>query len=190
MPARLVGVVGFVLISLSCTSQVSADLCSWFFSGIAKDVKRRQCWPAPFVACDRVAARTPFAIMNANGWRRQNMLGDYHFEQGTGQLTEAGRLKVRRILTTGPEQHRLIYVHTAYNDPETTARMAAVQQLASQISPANPATVMPTSISDEGWSATQVDAIDRKYMGAQPVPRLAMPSSSGGATSAGGSAGN
>ena len=190
MPARLIGVVGFVLISLGCASQVTADLCTSFFNSIAKDVKRRQCWPAPFAANDRVAARTPFAMMVANGWRRQNMLGEYHFEPGTGQLTEAGRIKVRWILTTGPEQHRLLYVHTADNDAETAARMTAVQQLASQLSPTNLPPVLATSISDEGWSANQVDAIERKYSGAQPSPRLPMPTSGGGATSGGGSAGN
>ncbi len=181
MPARIVGIVGFMLISLSCASQVSADLCSSFFGGIARDVKRRQCWPAPFSVADRVAARAPFALMCANGWRRQNMLGEFHFKPDTGELTEAGRLKVRWILTAGPEQHRLIYVHTADNNAETSARMAAVQQLARQISPANLPPVMATSIPDEGWSASQVDAVQRKYMSAQPSPRLPMPSANTGA---------
>jgi uncharacterized membrane protein YgcG len=187
MPARFVGVVGFVLISLGCASQASADLFTSFFCSIAKDIKRRQCWPAPFVAEDRVAVRTPFSTMVANGWRRQNMLGDFHFEQGTGQLTEAGRLKVRWILTTGPEQHRLIYVHAADNDQETSARIVAVEQLASQISPTNLPPVQATSIADDGWSASQVDAIERKYSGSQPSPRLSPAGSSGGGASSGGS---
>jgi hypothetical protein len=181
MPARFLGIVGFFLVSLGCASQVSADLISSFFNSIAKDVKRRQCWPAPFAAADRVAVRAPFALMVNNGWRRQNMLGEFHFEQGTGQLTEAGRLRVRWILTAGPEQHRLIYVHTADNDSETSARMAAVQQLASQISPYRLPPVQATSIPDEGWPASQVDAIDRKYMSTQPTPRLPAAVVGGGA---------
>ena len=185
MPARFFAVIGFVLISLSCASQVSADMCTSFFNSIVKDVKRRQCWPAPFSAPDRAAARLPFSMMVANGWRRQNMLGEFHFEPGTGQLTEAGRLKVRWILTTGPEQHRLIYVHVADSDRETVARMAAVQNLAIQITPTNLPPVMATSIAEEGWSANQVDFIQRKYMISQPAPKL--PSgSTGGAASGGG----
>ena len=58
MPARFVGVVGFVLISLGCASQVSADYVPGFFNSIARDVKRRQCWPDPFAAPDRAAVRT------------------------------------------------------------------------------------------------------------------------------------
>ncbi len=189
MPARLIGIVGFALISLGCASQVSADMCTSFFNSIAKDIKRRQCWPAPFVADDRVAVRMPFSTMVANGWRRQNMLGEFHFEQGTGQLTEAGRIKVRWILTAGPEQHRLLYVHMADNDAETAARMVAVQQLASQISPTNISPVTATSISDEGWSANQVGTIERKYLGTQPSPRLPTSSSSSGGSSGGGSSG-
>jgi hypothetical protein len=181
MLARFVGVIGFALISLSCAAQVSADMCSCFFSSIAKDVKRRQCWPAPFNACDRVAVRTPFSLMVANGWRRQNLLGEFHFEPGTGQLTEAGRLKIKWILTAGPEQHRRLYVHTANSNPETVARIVAVQQLASQISPTNLPPVMATSISDEGWSANQVDAIQRKYMSSQPSPRVPAASAGGSA---------
>ena len=186
MPARFVGVVGFVLISLGCASQVSADLFTSFFNSIVNDVKRRQCWPAPFAADDRVAVRLPFSTMVANGWRRQNMLGEFHFEQGTGQLTAAGRLKVRWILTTGPEQHRLIYVHMADSDRETVARMAAVQNLAIQISPTNLPPVMATSISDEGWSANQVDTIERNYMKAQPTPKLPTAGTGGGAAGGGG----
>ena len=73
--------------------------------------------------------------MVANGWRRQNLLGEFHFEPQSGQLTEAGRLKVQWILTACPEQHRLIYVHTAGTREETAARVAAVQQLAAQFPP-------------------------------------------------------
>jgi hypothetical protein len=128
-------------------------------------------------------------MMVANGWRRQNMLGEFHFEPGTGKLTEAGRLKVRWILTTGPEQHRLIYVHTADTTEETSARLAAVQQLASQIAPNNLPPIMPSSIADDGWSASEVDAIGRKYLGSTPTPRLSPSSTSGNSGGGGGAPG-
>jgi hypothetical protein len=186
MPARLIAVVGFALISLGLASQVAGDICSSVCNSVARDIKRRQCWPEPFTGPDRVAARAPFAMMVANGWRRQNMLGEFHFEPRTGQLTEAGRLKVQWILTVAPQQHRLVYVHTADSKEETAARLAAVQQLAVKISPESLPPVLPTSISDEGWSAAQVDAIERKYMSATPSPRLPMPNPSSGASGGGG----
>ena len=189
MSARFLGIVGFVLVALGCVSQVSADFCFGFFTHVAKETKRCQCWPDPFAASDRAAARAPFATMVANGWRRQNMLGEIHFEPKSGQLTEAGRLKVRAILVSGPQQHRILYVHAAETNEETAARLATVQQLASQISPNNLPPVLPTSIADDGWPASEIDAISRKYIGSTPVPRLST-QSSGGGSGGNGSGGN
>jgi hypothetical protein len=187
MPARLFAVVGFVLIGFGTATQVSADWFCGIFNGIAREVKRRQCWPEPFVGPDRAAARAPYAVMVANGWQRQNMLGEYHFEAGTGQLTEAGKLKLRWILTAAPQQHRGVFVHRANTDEETMARMAAVYRLASQIAPNDLPSVQPTSISDDGWPADQVEMIGRKFQATTPPPRLPAPASSSTSSGTGGS---
>lgn len=186
MPARLLSVVGFALIALGSAAQVSAELVCDAVNSVARDIKRRQCWPEPFTGPDRATVRAPFCIMVASGWRRQNMLGEFHFEPGTGQLTEAGRLKVRWILTVCPQQHRLIYVHTAEKPDETSARIAAVQQLAGQIAPNAMPPIMPTSIADDGWPAEQVDLIGRKFQASTPPPRLPAASSSSTSSSSGG----
>ena len=175
MPARLLSVVGFALIALGSAAQVSADIA------LRRRQQRRPGHEAPPVLAGAVHwprsghGPRPFVIQVANGWRRQNMLGEFHFEPGTGQLTEAGRLKVRWILTAGPQQHRLIYVHTAEKNEETSARIAAVQQLAAQITPNDVPPVMPTSISDDGWPADQVDLIGRKYPVLDSPPTVASP---------------
>jgi hypothetical protein len=180
MPARLYILVGFVLIALGTAGQASAD---WLF-GIPTEVKRHQCWPDPFDAAERASVRAPFVTMVSNGWRRQNMLGEFHFEAGSGQLTEAGRLKVRWILTTGPQQHRLIYVHVADTGEETAARIAAVRQLVTQVTPNDVPPILPTTISDDGWPADQVDLIGRKFQQTTPPPRL--PAAGGGSGASGG----
>ena len=121
------------------------------------------------------------------------MLGEFHFEASTGQLTEAGRLKVKWILTVCPRQHRLVYVHTADSNEETSARIAAVQQLAGQIAPNDIPPVLPTSISDDGWPADQVDLIQRKFQSTTPSPRLPASTGNSGSSSygsGGGSTGN
>jgi len=184
MTARFLSVAGFALIVVGTAAQASAD---WFF-GIPTEVKRRQCWPEPFDCADRSAVRAPFVAMVANGWRRQNMLGEFHFEPDTGQLNEAGRLKVRWILTSGPQQHRLIYVHVAEKSEEMAARMAAVQLLAAQISPTDLPPILPTTIADDGWPADHVDLIGRKYQQSTPPPRLPTSTGSGnGSSPSGGS---
>ena len=169
---RLIFAVGFLSITFGVTADVSAEWFWGFFNHIARETKRRQCWPAPFVAPDRSDARTPFCITVNNGWRRQNMLSRFHFQPQTGQLTEAGRNKVRWIAEICPAQHRLVYVHTADAEEETRARHDAVERLIAQISPDNPLPVLSTSISEEGWSAEQADIIERKYRSSTPSPRL------------------
>ncbi len=183
MPARLLSVVGLAVIVLGSASQVMADPFCDVFHSIAQDTKRRNCWPDPFIGWDRAAVRSPFVTQVANGWRRQNMLGEFHFEPGSGQLNEAGRLKVRWILTTGPQQHRLIYVHVAERNEETAARMAAVQQCVVQIAPNDVPPVMPTTIADDDSPADRVDAIGRKFQSSMPPPRL--PTTGGGSGSGG-----
>jgi hypothetical protein len=188
MPARFLVFVGFALITLGSAAQVSADMLCDAWNSIVRDVKRRQCWPEPFVAPDRATVRAPFVKQVANGWRRENMLGQYHFDPDSGQLNEAGRNKVRWILTGGPQQHRIIYVHTADKDGETTARVAAVRQWASQISPEDVPAVQLTTISEDGWPVDEVEAISRKYRSSMPEPRLPdTTSGDSGSTTGGGS---
>ena len=62
MPARFLSVVGFVLIAVGTATQVSAEVLCEAFNSIARDVKRRQCWPEPFNGADRATVRAPFAI--------------------------------------------------------------------------------------------------------------------------------
>ena len=54
------------------------------------DYRRNVEWPEPFLQPDRAATVTPFALMIANGWRRQNLLSDYHFLDDGTQLNLAG----------------------------------------------------------------------------------------------------
>lgn len=187
MPSRLILAIGFLLLTFGATAQVSAEWFWGFFNHVARETKRRQCWPEPFTAPDRAATRAPFYTMVNNGWRRQNMLCKFHFDQNSGQLTEAGQNKIRWILNVCPEQHRLIYVHIGANKEETIARRAAVEQLIAQLSPGNLPPVMTTSISEDGWSAEQADLIGRKYNSSIPDPRIPKSSSQ---SSGGGSAGS
>jgi hypothetical protein len=187
MTVRILRIIGFVLISLGCASQVSADWFFGIFNGAARETKRRQCWPEPFDTADRQAARMPFAAMVNNGWERQNLLSEFHFAAGSGQLNEAGRTKVRWIFLSAPKQHRVAYVHIAVTQAETDARMAAVQQLVAQIAPNDVGAIFVTAISEEGWPAQQVDKIDRKFIESTPIPRL--PEESSTSSSGGGSGG-
>jgi hypothetical protein len=181
MTVRTLRLLGCVLIAFGSAGAV---LAGDFVGSVVRDVKRRQCWPEPFVTYDAATARTPFAAMVSNGWRRQNMLGDNYFDLSTGELNEAGSLKLRWILLESPPQHRSVYVHVAGTEGETASRIAAVQQEMNKIAPqAAIVPVLPTTIPDDGWPADRVELITRAYLKNMPAPQLPASGISGSSSS-------
>ncbi len=186
MSARLLRCLFFAAIAF-VTIPVQADWLCDFFHSIPQDTKRRNCWPQPFVCPDRQTTRLPFAVEVANGWRKQNLLDDHYFELSTGELTEAGRLKIHWIAFEAPSQHRAIFVHVAGTAEETAARMNAVQSYVAQIHPQGELpSISETTVSDDGWPADLVESISRKYQSTTPSPRLPPKDSGGGGSGSGG----
>ena len=149
------------------------DNARYFSYTVVRDTKRRNCWPKPFLSADRQAIRAPFSQMIANGWERQNMLGDHYFAEDGVQLTEAGRLKIRWILIEAPKQHRSIFVHIGKNAEQTAARLAVVQQHAAELAiDGTLPDIYQSSRSDHGWPAARVDAIGRRFEAKLPDPVL------------------
>lgn len=181
MIARSVFMLVFSVVTLACAVPVQADWLCEFFHTVARDTKRRNCWPKPFVCPDRFSARAPFAVMINNGWRFQNMLGDHHFVPESGELTEAGRLKVHWILTQAPQQHRTIYVYRGTTPELTASRIAGVHEFGVQLVPDGVAPVVLTSdVPPRGWAASQVDFVGRRFEASAPDPRLPQSEGTGG----------
>ncbi|MFZ5832909.1 MAG: hypothetical protein ACOY3P_22710 [Planctomycetota bacterium] len=173
MIARTFRVVTIGLVCMAMASAASAETISDFFDGVARDTKRRVCWPKPFACQDRQAVRAPFVTMVANGWERQNMLSDYHFEMGTGTLTEAGRLKIEWILFEAPEQHRQVFVRRSINAEEMASRMANVHEYIAQLMPQGDIPpIFESTMPNPGWPAERVDRVGRKFYEVGPPPSL------------------
>jgi hypothetical protein len=186
MSVRFLRCLLFAAIMLSTAATSQADWLCEFLKTIPRDVKRRNCWPKPFLCPERQFERTPFALQVANGWRRQNMLTSYDFEGTDGRLNEAGKRKVYWILFEEPAQHRSIFVHIGRTDEETNARLNGVHEYAAQIMPRGDLPMITTTtIPEDGSPADRVDIIGRKYQAAIPAPTLPAPtnqnSSGGGA---------
>ncbi|MGI9455540.1 MAG: hypothetical protein ACR2NU_03215 [Aeoliella sp.] len=130
-------------------------------------------WPRQFVPSARQTVCDTYAAMVNNGWRRQNLLGDYHFDPETNELTGAGQLKVQWILTQAPMHRRSVYVQRAAKEDETATRVASVQQFSANLSPAVPdVNVNDTHIVAEGHKAGTVDNIFVGFQANQPPPVL------------------
>ena len=130
-------------------------------------------WPRQFVPAARRGVCETYAAMINNGWRRQNLLGDYHFQPESNELTPAGELKVAWILTQAPLHRRNIYVQRAAGEAGTSARVASVHQYSANLSPAVPdVQVNDTHIVAEGHKAGTVDSMFVGFQENRPPPVL------------------
>ena len=140
---------------------------------VGKDFKRRNCWPQPFACQDLPTVYAPFAVQTMNGWERQNMIGSQYFDGETGQLTEAGRLKVQWVMFEAPEQYRTLYVRRNSSAEVTASRLNTVREyVATLASEAAPAQVVMSNMPDDGASAARVDFVNRKFAASAPEPKL------------------
>ena len=166
----------------SCVDIAEAKHAWWnIVHPIKRDTCRNNCWPAPFVRIDAEAVRAPLAIMVRNGWRRQNVMGSHHFDSQSGDLTLAGKAKVRAIIIESPAQHRTIFVQRSLRAETTMSRIDAVQRAATAILPEGelPA-VEPTDLSPPGWPASQIDLINTNREKTAPAPQLPQGTATGG----------
>jgi hypothetical protein len=130
-------------------------------------------WPWPYVCADRVAVREPFCLMVDNGWRRQNLLGPHHFNSNSSQLTSAGELRVRWILTQAPAERRGIFVERDVAPQVTEQRLATVRQYAAQLlADAETPQISETHLISEGRPASVVDATNSRFQESMPPPVL------------------
>jgi hypothetical protein len=178
--------LGIILVVGTIWASASSAQAQWFETfkqNFKRDYRRNSMWPEPFLQPDRNAAMAPFAIQTANGWRRQNLMSDYHFDGATNQLTLAGETKLRWILTQMPPTRRTIFVQQGVDSEITDARMRAVQRASTQMVPEGMvANVVESNLPNDGWPAADIDAVTRKFIATTPDPRLP----AGGITSGGG----
>ncbi len=159
----------------------SYSACDYFKAGYTANVA----WPSHFIPPARRGVCDAFAVMANNGWRRQNLLGDYHFEPESNKLTRAGEMKVNWILTQAPVQRRTVYVQRGAEESQTSARLASVENYGGTMSPAIASVdVMDTHIVAEGHRASSVDNIFVGYQENRPPPVLPAANSSAGNSTA------
>jgi hypothetical protein len=150
--------------------------------------QRNNAWPEAFVPMDRAATRAPFVGCVVAGWRVQNTLSDYHFEEGAGVLKESGMIKVMRIVTEAPPDFRTVFVVRANTAQLTAARIASVQEAAARYAlPGDHPQVGETFVAPRGAPAYYIVDVDRSFRESTPEPRLPTRASSTTASSAPGS---
>jgi hypothetical protein len=185
MFAKTLRLAAFGMITLGFALPARAGWLIDFCTSVVCDAKERNHWPDQYLCQDRQAVAAPFDIMIANGWQRQNTLGDHHFDSSTGLLNEAGRLKVQWILLEAPVMHREIFVHRSLNSQVMAMRMQSVQELAAELAaPGTTPAVMTTDIDPPSARGDWIDASMLKYQKSSPDPRVPKSDNSGQQTQA------
>lgn len=160
-----------------------------FWDSVKVDFHRNNQWPHPFVEADIAATNAPFAIMIANGWQRENLLGEEYFDSETKRLTAAGRNRIRTILTQCPPEHRIIFVQRDLADDITAKRLDEVQQTVAALLPQGALPdVVVSNMTSAYRSAELVNAELKSYATSVPPARLTAGAKSTGSSSSGGGA--
>jgi hypothetical protein len=130
-------------------------------------------WPEQHLDHDRCAARAPFQVMIANGWRAQNTVATYHFSESDGMLNDTGRLKVRAILFETPVEWRTIYVLRGDRAEVTAARVRSVQEYAiSELQGEACPPILVTTIEPRGTRGDVSNGVNQRFMENAPAPVL------------------
>lgn len=183
-------VLGLTLFATART--VRANEWDDFWASVDVDWHRNNAWPHPFTDADKAATMAPFAIMVANGWQRENLLGEEYFDEDAKHLTLAGRNRIRTILTDSPPEHRVIFVQRDLSDEVTAKRLDVVQQAAAAMLPHGTLPdVLVSNMTPPSRPGDLVNSELHSYSSSVPTARLTGlgASSSGGAAPAAGGAG-
>lgn len=136
------------------------------------DFHRMNCWPEPFVSYDRQAARATFEPFIEAGWRTENTLLDPLFDSN-GQLTRAGKLRVREILMQYPPHRRALYIAAGATAEETQRRVDSVTQYAQTLT--DQSIVVPVSVNfrvPRSGTGDYLNLVSERYRQNLPAPVL------------------
>jgi hypothetical protein len=161
-----------ILVAHCAVTVARAD--NWFYYGTwHRHVCQNVRWPEQHFDHDRIAARAPLQAMIANGWRTQNTISNYHFNEITGELNDAGKLKLRAVLYESPAEWRTIYVLRADAPDISAARMQSVQKIAGELMQGDPVpAILPTTVEPRGTRGDISNRVNGAFMENAPAPVL------------------
>ncbi len=165
----LFAVATFLLLA----SSAQAFWLDAFFDHCHTGARKNERWPSPYLCADRQYAHAPFDAMIRNGWRRQNLLGAHHFNADSTELTQAGELKVRWIMTQTPPAYRRVFVERSLNEEVTQNRLNTAQDFATKAALGGDVPrVAQTHIVSEGRPAATVDFVNSQFRDNMRTPVL------------------
>jgi hypothetical protein len=141
-------------------------------------------WPYPYNCWDQQSVYGMIDVSVDNGWVLQTTLYEYHFNEETSELNDAGLTHLRWILENAPQHHRVCWVQTGPNRQISELRLNSVQLAAAEmVGQENVPPVMLRVDSPTGRPAQYIDTQYRSFISSMPEPRItyqALPTGTGG----------
>jgi hypothetical protein len=119
----------------SCEAQCFRNGWSRFWNSVKTGYHENHQWPYQHNPAARRSLMNPLNMMVDKGWKQQNTLTQFHFEESSNQLNRAGQRKVYDILFNTPKSHRSIFVVPGEKKLVTDQRIRAIQLEATQYLP-------------------------------------------------------
>ncbi len=160
------GLVAVIGISSGCVnwSQIKQECHT--------DRMRNSAWPQPFRSADAAAVVAPFEVMKANGWQEFNTLAHCFFDE-SNQLTDAGHLKLREVLSLSAQSKAPIFVQQAESQQSTSARVESMELAISALIPEGPLPqIAITDTAPATSSGAYQTVVSRALIQTTPNPRL------------------
>ena len=171
------------------TGTATASDWSAFWHGVHTDFYRNNTYPEPFNTLDRARVREPFCIQVDNGWKHQNTIGTFLYDQETQHLNRAGELLVKWIVTQAPHHRRAVFVLKGETPEMTAVRVESVQVAVAKYATGPVCPVLLTDTEPTGWPAGHIDNMTQQFNSTIPAPRLPAGGGDGGGGSSSGSTG-
>jgi hypothetical protein len=143
-----------------------------FWDRVHLDWHRNNAWPEPFSSTDKAAAQAPWPIMIDRGWQVQNTIPDQLFHSETQELTHAGELKVKWIITQMPVKRRSVFVMRGSTQEITELRLKSVNKVIAEAGNGVAAMVAVTDIVPRDGSASAYERTLTQFDTSQPSPQL------------------
>ena len=143
-----------------------------YWDRVHLDWHRNNAWPEPFSSTDKAAQRAPFPAMVDRGWQLQNTIPDQLFQTETQELTHAGELKVKWIVTQMPARRRSVFVMRGSTPEITELRLKSVSKIIAEIGNGTGAMVAVTDIIPRDGSASAYERTLTSFDSSQPAPQL------------------
>jgi hypothetical protein len=148
-------------------------------------------WPHPYNCQDLAYLRAVSASQVTNGWQKETTLYSYHFDEKDNTLNHAGKLRLKWVLQTIPEERRSVFVQMSDDKSVSEARLANVRAAAVEIVGENALPpIMLRMDTPDGRPTDEVNQIQKKVKAATRTPQINYSTSNGSSSgSSGGSGG-